>query len=221
VNSVDRLNKIRDIVPSNIKIVAVSKTKPATSIDLLYSKTGQRLFGENKVQELEAKHEILPHDIEWHFIGHLQTNKIKYIAPFVSLIQSVDSYRLIREINKEALKQNRIIPCLLQFYIAREEAKYGFSLEEVFQMLDDNLFHELSNISIAGVMGMATYTNDEKLIRTEFRTLFGYFKLIKSKYFAQKPDFCEISMGMTEDYLIAVEEGSTVVRIGSGIFGER
>jgi pyridoxal phosphate enzyme (YggS family) len=221
MNSVDRLNKIRDAVPSNIKIVAVSKTKPATTIEWLYSKSGQRLFGENKVQELEAKHEILPADIEWHFIGHLQTNKIKYIAPFVSLIQSVDSYRLLREINKEALKQNRIIPCLLQFYIAREEAKYGFSLEEAFLMLDDNKFHELSNVSIKGVMGMATYTNDEPQIRSEFKTLFGYFELIKSRYFVRDNDFCEISMGMTDDYLIAIEEGSTIVRIGSGIFRER
>ncbi len=221
MNSIDRLNKLRDAVPSNIKIVAVSKTKPAASIELLYSKSGQRIFGENKVQELETKHEILPTDIEWHFIGHLQTNKIKYIAPFVSLIQSVDSYRLLREINKEALKQNRIIPCLLQFYIAREEAKYGFSLEEAFQMLDNNLFRELSNISIKGVMGMATYTNEEQQIRTEFKTLFSYFELIKSRYFAQESGFCEISMGMTDDYLIAVEEGSTIVRIGSGIFGER
>ncbi|MDO9256845.1 MAG: YggS family pyridoxal phosphate-dependent enzyme [Bacteroidales bacterium] len=221
MNSIDRLNKLRDAVPSNIKIVAVSKTKPAASIELLYSKSGQRIFGENKVQELEAKHEILPTDIEWHFIGHLQTNKIKYIAPFVSLIQSVDSFRLLREINKEALKQNRIIPCLLQFYIASEEAKYGFSLEEAFLMLDNNLFHELSNISIKGVMGMATYTNDKQQIRTEFKTLLGYFELIKSRYFAQENDFCEISMGMTDDYLIAIEEGSTIVRIGSGIFGER
>ena len=221
MNSVERFKKIKDSVPSNVKIVAVSKTKPAATIELLYSKSGQRLFGENKVQELEAKHEILPADIEWHFIGHLQTNKIKYIAPFVSLIQSVDSYRLLREINKEALKQNRIIPCLLQFYIAREEAKYGFSLEEAFLMLDDNKFHELSNVSIKGVMGMATYTNDEPQIRSEFKTLFGYFELIKSRYFARDNDFCEISMGMTDDYLIAIEEGSTIVRIGSGIFGER
>ena len=221
MNSVERLNKIKNTVPSNIKIVAVSKTKPATTIEMLYSKSGQRLFGENKVKELEAKHEILPPDIEWHFIGHLQTNKIKYIAPFVSLIHSIDSYRLLREINKEAQKQNRIIPCLLQFYIAREEAKYGFSLEEAFQMLDDNQFHEFSNISIKGVMGMATYTNDTQQIRSEFKSLFNIFESIKSGYYAQKNDFCEISMGMTEDYLIALEEGSTIVRIGSGIFGER
>jgi hypothetical protein len=221
MNSADRLFEIRAKVPSNVKIIAVSKTKPSESIELLYTETGQRLFGENKVQELEAKHEILPTDIEWHFIGHLQTNKIKFIAPFVSTIQSVDSYRLIREINKEALKQKRIIPCLLQFYIAREETKYGFSFEEASQMLDDKLFHELSNISIRGVMGMATYTNDKQQIRKEFKTLFGYFELLKSRYFAQETDFCEISMGMTDDYIMAIEEGSTIVRIGSGIFGGR
>lgn len=218
MNSVDRIFEIRTKVPANVKIVAVSKTKPAKAIELLYRETGQRLFGENKVQELEAKHEILPADINWHFIGHLQTNKIKYIAPFVSLIQSVDSFRLIREINKEAIKQNRIIPCLLQFYIAMEEAKYGFSFEEASQMLDDKVFQELSNISVKGVMGMATYTKYRQQIRTEFKTLFKYYTNLKSSYFIQDPDFCEISMGMTEDYQLAIEEGSTIVRIGSGIF---
>lgn len=221
MNSVDRLNEIRANVPANVKIVAVSKTKPVANIELLYKDAGQRVFGENKVKELEEKHELLPPDIEWHFIGHLQTNKIKYIAPFVSLIQSVDSFRLLREINKEALKQNRIIPCLIQFHIAREEAKYGFSFEEATQMLDANLFYEFSNVSIEGVMGMATYTNDAKQITTEFKTLFHYYELIKSSYFAQVPDFCEISMGMTEDYQLAIEEGSTIVRIGSGIFKDK
>lgn len=221
MNPVNRLNEIRATVPENVKIVAVSKTKPASTIELLYNETDQRLFGENKVQELEAKHDILPLDIEWHFIGHLQTNKIKYIAPFVSLIHGVDSFRLISEINKEALKQKRIIPCLLQFHIAREEAKYGFSFEEAKQMLDNHLFYELSNISVKGVMGMATYTNDQQQIRAEFKTLYNYYQSIKSSYFTQEPDFCEISMGMTDDYLLAIEEGSTIVRIGSGIFGER
>jgi len=221
MNSADRLNEIRATVPANVKIVAVSKTKPASAIELLYTETGQRLFGENKVKELEAKREILPNDIDWHYIGHLQTNKIKYISPFVSLIQSVDSFRLIREINKEALKLNRVIPCLLQFYIASEEAKYGFSLEEAKQMFDNNLFYELSNVSIKGVMGMATYTSSKQQISTEFKTLFNYYELIKSSYFIQDPDFCEVSMGMTNDYHLAIEEGSTIVRIGSGIFGER
>jgi PLP dependent protein len=221
MNPVNRLIEIRDTIPANVKIVAVSKTKPASAIELLYNETGQRLFGENKVQELEAKHDILPSDIEWHFIGHLQTNKIKYIVPFVSLIQGVDSFRLIREINKEALKQNRIIPCLLQFHIAREEVKYGFLFEEVTQMLDNQIFYELTNISVKGVMGMATYTNDKQQIRTEYKTLYNYYQSVKSSYFSQEPDFCEVSMGMTDDYRQAIEEGSTIVRIGSGIFGER
>lgn len=221
MNSADRLNEIRNKVPANVKIIAVSKTKPASMIELLYRETGQMLFGENKVQELESKHAILPDDINWHFIGHLQTNKIRYIAPYIALIQSVDSFKLIREINKEGIKNNRVIPCLLQFHIAREEAKYGFSFEEATQMLESNLLNELSNISIQGVMGMATFTDDKHQIRKEFKTLFNYFNLIKSEFFAQDPGFCEVSMGMTDDYQLAIEEGSTIIRIGSGIFGER
>jgi PLP dependent protein len=221
MNSVDRLNDIRSKVPANVKIVAVSKTKPVPMIDELYKETGQRIFGENKVQELDAKHRQLYDDITWHFIGHLQTNKIRYIAPYVGLIQSVDSFRLIHEINKEAIKYNRVIPCLLQFHIAREEAKYGFSIDEATRMLDDNSFHELSNIAITGVMGMATYTIDNHQIRSEFKALFNYYNTLKSRFFIQNPDFCEISMGMTDDYLLAIEEGSTIIRIGSGIFGDR
>jgi len=221
MNSADRLNEIRNKVPANVKIIAVSKTKPASMIELLYRETGQMLFGENKVQELESKHAILPDDINWHFIGHLQTNKIRYIAPYIALIQSVDSFKLIREINKEGIKSNRVIPCLLQFHIAREEAKYGFSFEEATQMLESNLLNELSNISIQGVMGMATFTDDKHQIRKEFKSLFNYFNLIKSEFFAQNPGFCEVSMGMTDDYQLAIEEGSTIIRIGSGIFGER
>jgi PLP dependent protein len=221
MNLVDHLNVIRAKVPANIKIVAVSKTKPAEMIDQLYKESGQKIFGENKVQELELKHGILPEDIEWHFIGHLQTNKIKYIAPYIGLIQSADSFRLIREINKEAIKCDRVIPCLLQFHIASEVAKFGFSMEEATLMLNDNSFYELSNVSLKGVMGMATFTKDEQQIRTEFKQLFSYFNKIKSEYFALDPEFCEISMGMTDDYHLAIEEGSTIVRIGSGIFGER
>jgi len=221
MNSADRLNEIRNKVPANVKIIAVSKTKPASMIELLYRETGQMLFGENKVQELESKQAILPDDINWHFIGHLQTNKIRYIAPYIALIQSVDSFKLIREINKEGIKSNRVIPCLLQFHIAMEEAKYGFSFEEATQMLESNLLNELSNISIQGVMGMATFTDDKHQIRKEFKSLFNYFNLIKSEFFAQDPGFCEVSMGMTDDYQLAIEEGSTIIRIGSGIFGER
>lgn len=215
----DRFNTIRTKVPSNVKIVAVSKTKPAAMIEDLYFKTGHSIFGENKARELESKYIILPKEINWHYIGHLQTNKIKYIAPFVNLVHSVDSFRLLCEINKEAVKCNRIIPCLLQFYIAKEESKFGFSIEEVYKMCDDPAFQGLSNISIHGVMGMATYTSDKNQIRSEFRTLFNYFSALQTRYFHFHPDFTEISMGMSDDYPIAIEEGSTIVRIGSGIFG--
>jgi len=221
MNLADRLNEIRAKVPANVKIVAVSKTKPAEMINLLYTEADQRSFGENKVQELQAKHLILPGDIVWHYIGHLQTNKIKYIAPYIGLIQSADSFRLLQEINKEAIKCNRIIPCLLQFHIASEATKFGFSAEEAIRMLNDNSFYELSNVSIKGVMGMATFTKDKQQIRKEFKQLFEYFNKLKSGYFALYPEFCEISMGMTDDYQLAIEEGSTIIRIGSGIFGER
>jgi len=220
MNSSDRLTKIKEDIPFNIKIVAVSKNKPASVIEDLYRETGHLSFGENKALELEAKHKVLHGDINWHFIGHLQTNKIKYIAPFVSMIQSVDSFRLLQEINKAAIKSNRIIPCLLQFHIAQEEAKYGFSYEEAIGMLENNLFQDLSNISVHGVMGMATFTEDEEQISREFKNLHKYFNLLKTGYFSLNPDFCEISMGMTNDYKLAIREGSTIIRIGSGIFGE-
>jgi pyridoxal phosphate enzyme (YggS family) len=219
MNIEDRFNIIRTKVPSNVKIVAVSKTKPATMIEELYLKTNHAIFGENKARELESKYKVLSKEINWHYVGHLQTNKIKYIAPFVDLVHSVDSFRLICEINKEAAKCNRIIPCLLQFYIAKEEAKFGFSLDEVTKMLDDPIFQGLSNILLCGVMGMATYTSDRNQIRSEFQSLFSFFSTLKTRNFLHQPDFCEISMGMSDDYLIAIEEGSTMVRIGSGIFG--
>jgi pyridoxal phosphate enzyme (YggS family) len=215
----DRYNEIRAQVPENVKIVAVSKTKPAPIIEQLYSKTGHKIYGENRVNELNEKQEILPKDITWHFIGHLQTNKVKIIAPFVGLIQSVDSFRLLQGINYEGIKNKRIVPCLLQFHIAVEESKYGFSIEEALRMLDDKLFIELTNISICGVMGMATFTNDEKRIRAEFKTLNNYFNILKTRYFSENLNFSEISMGMTGDYKLAIEEGSTIIRIGSGIFG--
>lgn len=217
----DRFNNIFTKVPSNVKIVAVSKTKPAVTIEELYLKTGHNIFGENKARELENKYNILPKGINWHYIGHLQTNKIKYIAPFVDLIHSVDSFRLLCEINKEAVKCNRIIPCLLQIYIAKDEAKFGFSIDEINRMFDNPIFQKLSNISLHGVMGMATFTLDRIQIRSEFQTLFNYFNTLKTRNFPFNSDFCEISMGMTDDYPIAIEEGSTMVRIGSGIFGGR
>lgn len=221
MNLVDRFYEIKSKIPAGVKLVVVSKTKPAEILNLLNQQTGNVYFGENRVKELESKHAILSKDIVWHFIGHLQTNKIKYIAPFVGMIQSVDSFRLLIEINKEAKKNNRIIPCLMQFHIATEEAKFGFIPEEACQMLENLIFQELNNVKICGVMGMATYTKDQQQIRNEFKALFNVFSLLKSRFFSKDTEFCEISMGMTDDYIIALEEGSTIVRIGSGIFGER
>lgn len=218
--NIKKYDEIRASLPAGVRLVAVSKFKPAEDISALYQH-GQRVFGENHAQEMKAKHEILPKDIEWHFIGHLQTNKVKYIAPYVSLIHSIDSLDLLKEVNKQAVKNNRVIPCLLQFHIADEETKFGFSLEECTAMLGSPDYQELKNVKIHGVMGMATFTDDQEQIRREFQHLHQIFQELKSIYFAQNPDFKEISMGMSEDYPIAVEEGSTLVRIGSAIFGPR
>lgn len=216
----ENIDLVKSNLPIQVQLVAVSKTKPANLLLEAYVH-GQRAFGENKVQELAWKFDELPKDIEWHFIGHMQTNKIKYIAPFVHLIHGVDTFKLLKAINTEAKKVNRIIPCLLQFYIAEEETKFGFSLNEVEEMLNSDEFSQLRNVAISGVMGMATYTDDETQIRKEFACLKSHFEWLKSRYFAGNPEFKEISMGMSGDYLIAVEEGSTMVRIGSTIFGER
>ena len=218
--NIEKYDEIRASLPAGVRLVAVSKFKPAEDIAALYQH-GQRVFGENHAQEMKAKHEVLPQDIEWHFIGHLQTNKIKYIAPYVSLIHSIDSFDLLKEVNKHAVKNNRLIPCLLQFHIADEETKFGFSLEECKAMLDHSDFQELKNVEIHGVMGMATFTDNMEQVRGEFKHLHQIFQELKSTYFAQNPNFREISMGMSEDYPIAVEEGSTLVRIGSAIFGPR
>lgn len=212
--------EIRSSLPAHVKLVAVSKTKPNADLMEAYN-AGQRVFGENKVQELTAKFESLPKDIEWHFIGHLQTNKVKYIAPFVSLIHAVDSLKLLKTIDKEAEKNNRIIDCLLQFYIAKEETKFGFSLEECDDMFISEEFRQLKHIRIIGVMGMATFTDNIEQVKNEFKTLSETFNYLKSKYFSEDQAFCEKSMGMSDDYLIAVEQGSTMVRIGSTIFGAR
>ena len=218
--NIEKYDEIRASLPAGVRLVAVSKFKPAEDISALYQH-GQRVFGENHAQEMKAKHEVLPQDIEWHFIGHLQTNKVKYIAPYVSLIHSIDSLDLLKEVNKQAVKNNRVIPCLLQFHIADEETKFGFSLEECTTMLNSPVFQELKNVKIHGVMGMATFTDNQEQVRGEFRHLHQIFEKLKSSYFAQNPDFKEISMGMSEDFPIAVEEGSTLVRIGSAIFGPR
>ena len=220
MNIKSNLQDIQKQIPPHVKLIAVSKTKPVEDILEAYH-IGQLMFGENKAQELQLKYTQLSKDIQWHFIGHLQTNKIKYIAPFVHLIHSVDSFKLLAEIDKEAKKNNRIIDCLLQFYIATEETKYGFDMEEAELSLASEIYSTLKNIRIVGVMGMATYTEDEQLIRTEFKQLKMYFDTLKAKYFANNDSFKEMSMGMTSDYHIAIEEGSTMVRIGSAIFGER
>ncbi|MEI6823786.1 MAG: YggS family pyridoxal phosphate-dependent enzyme [Bacteroidota bacterium] len=220
MNIKSNLQEIQKQIPPHVKLIAVSKTKPVEDILEAYH-TGQLMFGENKAQELQLKYTQLSKDIQWHFIGHLQTNKIKYISPFVHLIHSVDSFKLLVEIDKEAKKHNRIIDCLLQFYIATEETKYGFDMEEAELSLGSEIYSTLKNIRIVGVMGMATYTEDEQLIRTEFKQLKMYFDTLKTKYFVNNDSFKELSMGMTSDYHIAIEEGSTMVRIGSAIFGER
>lgn len=218
--NIENYRKIAGNLPKNVTLIAVSKTKPASDIETLYQ-LGHRIFGENKAQELKGKQEILPKDIEWHFIGHLQTNKIKYIIPFVSMIHSIDSFKLLQEVNRLAKNHNRTVRCLLQFHIADEESKFGFSLEECEAMLDDATFATMENVQIAGVMGMATFTDDQEQVRREFRQLQTIFQHLKEKYFADNEGFKEISMGMTDDYPIAIEEGSTLIRIGSAIFGER
>jgi len=216
----ENIDLVKSHLPVQVKLVAVSKTKPVEMLMEAY-RHGHRAFGENKVQEMVAKYEAMPKDIEWHFIGHLQTNKIKYMASFVHLIHGVDSFKLLKAIDAEARKVGRIIPCLLQFHIAEEETKFGLSLDEALEMLDSEEYRALNHISLSGVMGMATFTDDETQIRKEFAALKSYFDNLKTNYFSGNPQFKEISMGMSGDYLIAVEEGSTMVRIGSTIFGER
>ena len=216
----ENIERVKENLPDNVRLLAVSKTMPTEFIMEAYH-CGQRAFGENKVQEMVWKYEELPKDIEWHFIGHLQTNKIKYIAPFVHLIHGVDSFKLLKSIDVEAKKAERIIPCLLQFHIAEEETKFGLSIQEAIEMLNSEEFKLLGNIQISGVMGMATYTDDETQVRKEFGSLKKYFEKLKLEFFTDNPNFREISMGMSGDFLIAISEGSTMVRIGSTIFGER
>jgi pyridoxal phosphate enzyme (YggS family) len=216
----ENLKRIKSTLPSNITLIAVSKTKPNEALFEAYHAC-QRVFGENKVQEMVAKFETLPPDIEWHFIGHLQSNKVKFIAPFVSLIHSVDSLKLLSVIDKEAMKNNRVIPCLLQFHIATEETKFGLSLDEAVELLNSDEFKAMKFVEIRGVMGMATFTDNTELVKSEFRNLKNSFDFLKRKYFERDSAFSKVSMGMSDDYLIAVEEGSTMVRIGSTIFGER
>jgi len=217
---VKNIEKLKSELPEDVKLVAVSKTKPTEQILEAY-RSGHKIFAENKVQELVSKFEILPKDIEWHMVGHLQTNKVKFIAPFVSFIHAVDSLKLLKAINKEALKNNRIIPCLLQVKIAREQSKFGLNESELNHLLGSEDIKNFNNIRILGLMGMASYTNDKDIVRNEFKKLVSIFKSIRQNYFLDKPYFKELSMGMSTDYKIAVEEGSTMIRIGSLIFGER
>jgi pyridoxal phosphate enzyme (YggS family) len=214
------LNKILSSLPIGIKLVAISKTRSNDEIMKAY-KAGHRIFGENKVQELIHKWESLPKDIEWHFVGHLQSNKVRSIAPFIAMVHSADSYKILKTINDEARRAGRVIPCLLQFHIASEESKYGFSPSFFNQEFSLYKLSDLENITISGVMGMATFTDDVDQIKNEFTTLNRIFHRLKKDFFFSNDYFREISMGMSNDYLQAIENGSTMIRIGSTIFGER
>ncbi|HEY9045227.1 MAG TPA: YggS family pyridoxal phosphate-dependent enzyme [Ohtaekwangia sp.] len=214
------LDSFRKNLSVNCQLIAVSKTQPVESIREAYD-AGQRVFGENKVQELAPKYEALPKDIQWHLIGHLQSNKVKYIASFVHLIHSIDSLKLLEEVNKQAIKVQRTIDCLLQLHIASEETKFGFSEEEVMEMLTSDAFKKLSNIRIIGLMGMATFTENQEQIRREFRGLKSFFEKLKTTALPSTVMMKELSMGMSSDYKIAMEEGSTMIRVGTAIFGHR
>jgi pyridoxal phosphate enzyme (YggS family) len=216
----EQFRAIQSEIPANVKLIAVSKTFSVAAIQQVYD-LGQRDFGENKVQELLEKYPHLPKDIRWHLIGHLQRNKVKYIAPFIDLIHSVDSLKLLQEIDSQALKNKRVIQCMLQFHVAQEETKFGFTREEAIAMLDSSAFKALKNIQIVGVMGMASFSNDRDLIRNEFKKIVSLFNFLKETYFSESNLFCERSMGMSSDFKIAIEEGSTLVRVGSLLFGRR
>lgn len=216
----ENLIQVRSTLPIGVQLVAVSKTHGDTEIMEAYN-TGQRIFGENKVQELLRKWESLPKDIEWHFIGHLQTNKVKQLVSYVSVIHSVDSLKLLSVISKEAELADKIITVLLEFHIASEESKFGLSLNGAIEILASPETRRMKNVRIGGVMGMATFTENEEIIKSEFEQLRSYFQQLKAMFFADDDLFCEISMGMSDDYPIAVSAGSTIVRIGSKIFGTR
>ena len=215
----EQLGSLMTLLPTGVRLVAVTKNVDSTLILEAYE-SGHRDFGENKAQELKEKQPRLPADIRWHFIGHLQTNKVKYIAPFVSLIHSVDSLNLLQEIDRQAERNNRIIPCLLQFYIATEETKFGLELPDAEKLLESYEYSQMQYIRIAGVMGMASLTSVESVQQSEFASLREIFQTLKMKYFADQPYFREISMGMSGDYKIAIQEGTTMIRVGTAIFGE-
>ena len=216
----DNLEKINKQVPAGVQLVAVSKTKPISDIEEAYN-AGQRVFGENKVQELEDKFRALPKDIEWHLIGHLQSNKVKYIAPFVSMIHAVDSEQLMKVIDKEGAKNNRVIDCLIQIHIAQEDTKFGFSEKEALDFFQSNNWMQYNHVRIRGLMGIATFTDDTHQIRSEFKSLKQLFDSIKTTSMREFESFNQLSMGMSGDFQIGIEEGSTLVRVGSAIFGDR
>ena len=216
--NIHRINT--ELVGTPARLCVVTKTHPVELLEEAYA-AGARLFGENRPQEMAAKQPQLPADVEWHLIGQLQTNKVKLLAPFIHTVQSVDSLKLLQELNKHAAANNRIINGLLQFYIAAEENKSGLTLPEVEEILTSEAYQQLRNVRVTGVMGVATFTPDEAQLRREFQQLRGYFEHLKTTYFAAEPSFCEISMGMSGDYALAVAEGSTLVRVGSAIFGSR
>ena len=219
INIKKNLDSLYAEIPQNVKLIAVSKMQSIERILEAYT-AGQRRFGENKVQDLIAKQPLLPNDIEWHFIGHIQTNKVKFIAPFIHVVQSIDSMKLLKELDMEAKRNGRVIACMLQFHIATEETKFGFNYDEASDLLSSEEFKALKHVCITGVMGMATFTTDVKLIQIEFRTLKDYFDALSNEYFPSDPGFKEISMGMSGDFRLAIKQGSTMVRIGSAIFSE-
>jgi len=220
MNFAERFYRLKSELPENVRLLAVSKYHPESVIREAYE-AGQRIFGENRVQELLPKYEHLPKDIEWHFIGHLQINKVKYISPFIHTIQSIDSLKLAETVNKEAGIRQRKIRALIQIHIAQEKQKFGFSYDEVEDLLKRNAFAPMKNLNISGLMAMATLTKDQTQIRDEFHRLNCFFQQIKNGYFAANDSFRELSIGMSDDYQIAVEEGSTMIRIGSKLFGLR
>lgn len=216
----DNLSTVRADLPEHVTLVAVSKTKPVSDLQAAYD-AGQRVFGENKAQEMAAKHPELPNDIDWHFIGHLQTNKVKYIAPFAAMIHAVDSLKLLREINKRAQQNDRVIDCLLQLRIAKEETKFGLTPDALSSLLEAPEFAELQHVRIRGLMGMATFTENQAQIKEEFALLKDQFDRLQQDQFADRDAFSVVSMGMSGDYALAIEAGSNMVRIGSAIFGAR
>ena len=215
-----QIQQLSSSLPQGVSLLAISKYQPIEALQEAYD-AGQRMFGENHIQEMAAKAAALPKDIAWHFTGHVQTNKIKYMASFVSLIHAVDSFRLLREINKHAAKHNRVIDCLLQIHIAQEDTKYGLTVQECRELLAHEPWRELENVRIVGLMAMGSNTDDMEQVRGEFRQMKQLFDELEETYFADEPSFCQLSEGMTDDYPIAIEEGSTIVRIGSMIFGDR